>query len=80
MQKVRPMRFNAALRQVEVLMPNKAYAVTVVVTKEADPTITLEGTIPGGLLETSIGEVTSFVEDRLNVEYELAVEEEWQTR
>lgn len=63
-------KFVATLRNIEVLFPKKAYAVTVVVTKEKGGILVGGSEIPGEQVELTLNEIEQFVEQRLNAEYD----------
>lgn len=65
-------RYVASLRQIEVLAPKIAYAVTVILTKEKGGVMTREGRIlPGNAQELTAGEVEDYVLRRLNTDYDV---------
>lgn len=63
-------KFIATVRQIETLAPGKAYAVTVILTKEKDGYMLADTQLAGETLPLSIREVDQFVSQRLNVEYD----------
>ena len=64
-------KFVATTRQIEVLAPNKAYAVTVILTKEKGGMMLVGGQdLPGETVDLTIPEVEQFISQRLNVEYD----------
>lgn len=63
-------KFVSTLRNIEVLFPDKAYAVTVVLTKEKGGILVGASEIPGEQVELRLPEVEQFIHDRLNVEYD----------
>lgn len=56
-------KIHTSLRQIEVLHPDKAYAVTLILTKESEGIMSAGNEYPGMTLPFSLDEVTDFVED-----------------